>query len=127
MIFLIDGALFYFEYKPGDAHEPDSKALSDHLFQAIPQVSVGALSLMSIMAGRRGLNEDLSIDIPVYCIPFNHEGAYIHEPSFLRTFSMAFAKFELLPVESDWDTYFSGIYFDNPPDYFSEIYDYYYF
>ena len=31
MIFLIDGALFYFEYKPGDRHEPDDGTLSNQM------------------------------------------------------------------------------------------------
>ncbi|MGV9199697.1 MAG: hypothetical protein ACOC4M_12865, partial [Promethearchaeia archaeon] len=51
LVFLIDGALYYFEYKPGNAHEPDSDTLSDHLFQSIPQASAGALALMSQIAG----------------------------------------------------------------------------
>ncbi|MGV9199339.1 MAG: hypothetical protein ACOC4M_11025 [Promethearchaeia archaeon] len=71
LIFLIDGALYYFEYKPGDAQKPDSDQLSKHLFQSIPQGAAGALTLMSLIAGERRLSEDLTIDIPVYCVSFN--------------------------------------------------------
>ncbi|MGV9172973.1 MAG: hypothetical protein ACOC44_13140 [Promethearchaeia archaeon] len=44
--------------------------MNKHLFQRIPQASVGGLALMIIIAGKRGLNDDLTIDVPFYLYTF---------------------------------------------------------
>jgi hypothetical protein len=75
LIATVDGKLLVMDFKPDYRTDPEDSVLKRHLFQTIPQVALYALMLKRLTS---------LANMPIYCVSFNHEAAYIFKPEVLQ-------------------------------------------